>query len=91
MGQNDDYVASRIKAGKKPITFRLTGVERIVNPVLNARFDAERERLKGTGDAKRPPEEARVRVGFHGTRESNLKKIARTGLLRVGHPLNPSK
>ncbi len=33
----------------------------------------------------------KLKYGFHGTRESNIKKIIKTGLLWVGHPLNPSK
>ncbi len=28
--------------------------------------------------------------GFHGTRQQNIEKIAKNGLLKVGNPMNPS-
>ncbi len=61
---------------------------RIDNPELRARFDATVKRLKEAG---RSPAECRVRRGFHGSHPKNLPLIAKNGLLRVGHALNPSK
>jgi hypothetical protein len=33
----------------------------------------------------------RVEKGFHGSHANNLRPIATNGLLRVGHPQNPSQ
>ena len=88
MGQNADYVASRILAGKKPLTFRLTSVTAIDNTLLLARFQRECKRLEALG---RTADELKPRTGFHGTRSANVPKIAASGLLRVGHPQNPSQ
>lgn len=78
----------RLAAGMRPVAFKLVGAKRILNQYLSKRFEATKERLKGSG---RSAEEQRVRVGFHGARENVLVKIAEHGLLRVGHALNPSK
>eukprot|EP00672_Neobodo_designis_P004719 CAMPEP_0174883202 /NCGR_PEP_ID=MMETSP1114-20130205/85149_1 /TAXON_ID=312471 /ORGANISM="Neobodo designis, Strain CCAP 1951/1" /LENGTH=512 /DNA_ID=CAMNT_0016118605 /DNA_START=99 /DNA_END=1633 /DNA_ORIENTATION=- len=86
-GNNEDYVASRIKAGKKPLRFLLVGAERVYNPVLEARFELKRRELVAARDAK----ECRERVSFHGTHPKNIKSILHYGLLRFKHPLNPCK
>jgi hypothetical protein len=86
-GRNEDYVGSRIKAGKKPLRFVLIGAERVVNPVLEARFEAMKKQLV----ASRGVKEVRERVSFHGTHPKNLKSILHYGLLRFRHPLNPCK
>jgi hypothetical protein len=86
-GNNEDYVATRIKNGKKPLRFLLVGAERVVNPVLEARFEIKRQELLATRD----PKECRERVSFHGTHPKNLKSILHYSLLRFKHPLNPCK
>jgi hypothetical protein len=86
--QLECYTSERTKAGKRPTTFRLVGASRIDNPTLRARFDATAKRLKEAG---RSAAELRVRRGFHGSHPKNLPLIAKNGLLRVGHALNPSK
>jgi hypothetical protein len=88
IGKCADYNERRFEQKLSPIGFRLVNAEAIVNPLLVGRFERERQQLR---DAGRSAEELRVKVGFHGTRESNVPKIARSGLLRIGHPLNPSK
>lgn len=84
---NEDYVAKRIKAGKKPLRFLLIGAERVINPVLEARYELKKQELL----ASRGPKECRERVSFHGTHPKNLKSILRYSLLRFKHPLNPCK
>ncbi len=104
-GHNSDYVGAA--PGGRDITFQLMQVERVNNPGmpsfcfcflcvlaanlcssigLAARFEATRKRLDARGDASDG-----VRVAFHGTNPRNIETIARCGLLRVGHPLNPSR
>ena len=86
-GNNEDYVASRIKAGKKPLRFLLVGAERVCNPVLEARFEMKRKELLAAREAK----EVRERISYHGTHPKNIKSILHYGLLRFKHPLNPCK
>lgn len=38
-----------------------------------------------------PAVNKKIRVAFHGTKPSNIEKIAQNGLLKVGNPKNPSK
>jgi len=40
--------------------------------------------------SQRNERELEVQYGFHGTAPKNIKSICQNGLLRVGHPLNPS-
>ena len=86
-GRNEDYVEKRIKAGKKPLRFILIGAEKVVNPVLEARFEIMKAQLLATRD----PKDCRERVSFHGTHPKNLKSILHYSLLRFQHPLNPCK
>jgi hypothetical protein len=86
-GNNEDYVANRIKAGKRPLRFLLVGVERVVNQVLEARYELKKLELLKSRD----PKEVRERVSFHGTHPKNLKSILHYSLLRFKHPLNPCK
>lgn len=89
-GRIDDYVAHRIKRDLPPIGFRLVYVERVSNPVLEARF-AQRAKQQQAAFPTRSPAELRERYAFHGTRPANVPKICNKGLLRVGHALNPSQ
>ena len=102
-----DYNDLLTKAGKNPIAFRLTSVEKVVNPVLEHRFALRHMAMKERADNKCSAEELRERVAFHGercalqclsltaalagTHPLNLVKICSKGLLRVGHEFNPSK
>ena len=102
-----DYNELRTKAGKAPVGFRLTGVEKVVNPVLEHRFALRHKAMKERAENKCSAEELRERFAFHGqsvcnglialiaceiegTHRLNVAKICKTGLLRVGHELNPS-
>jgi hypothetical protein len=87
LGRNEDYVASRIKKGAKPIRFILIGAERVVNPVLQTRFELKKREIVEAREAK----DARERVSFHGTHPKNIQSILRYGLLRFQHALNPCK
>lgn len=89
-GRIDCYVGDRIKAGRKPIAFKLVSVEKVVNPILEARFDHCLQRLKAQG---RSIADTTVRWGFHGSPSVVVRNICNKGLLRVGHSsgLNPSK
>lgn len=87
IGRLDDYVEVRRKQGKGPLTFRLSAVQAIVNPTLSARFENDRTRLAALG---RSAEQLKLKYAFHGTRATNIPRIAKHGLLRVGHALNPS-
>jgi chaperonin cofactor prefoldin len=89
----EDYTAEQIKKGLSPITFKLDAVQKVHNPVLERRFISAQARLRAAHQAAGTPPDwnARERYGFHGTRLSNISKICTVGLLRVGHPLNPSK
>eukprot|EP01064_Diplonema_japonicum_P014808 TRINITY_DN224_c4_g1_i1.p1 TRINITY_DN224_c4_g1~~TRINITY_DN224_c4_g1_i1.p1 ORF type:complete len:446 (+),score=122.82 TRINITY_DN224_c4_g1_i1:55-1392(+) len=88
-GRNDDYNKSRVKAGKKPLTFILIGAEKVKNKVLEDRFNKMRKTMKD----KYPKEKERwrERVSFHGSNPKNIPSILRTSLLRFKHPLNPCK
>ncbi len=59
---------------------------RIDNPILNENFIQFTRKihaeLRGDFNTVR---------GFHGTRPENIEGIAANGLLKVGHPRNPSK
>jgi hypothetical protein len=87
-GRNEDYVSSRLKKKKKPLTFVLKRAWKITNPVLEEAFAEKRKWLLSQG---LPETQCRTRVAFHGTREANIPSILRTGLLRFKHPLNPCK
>lgn len=87
-GRNEDYVAKRIKAGKKPLRFVLVGAERVDNPILAARFEIKKREIFATLD---DPKERRERISFHGTHPRNLASILKTSLLRFKHKLNPCK
>jgi len=80
-GRIDDYVRLRIEQKKKPINFRLLAVSQVSNPVLEAQFQRHKTQLS----------DKREETGFHGTAGSNIMSICNNGLLRVGHPLNPSR
>ncbi len=65
----------------------MCSAQRIENPALAANFEQyalELRKQLGKNDLET------IR-GFHGTRPENLEGIAWKGLLKVGHPLNPSK
>src|SRR5690348_5151978 len=61
-----DYNESRIKQGKTPVGFRLTGVEKVVNPVLEHRFALRQQAMKARSENKCSAEELRERFAFHG-------------------------
>lgn len=74
---------------KYPISFRVKGIERVVNETLRDRFNAFKASLTGSKQG-RTAAERRKKISFHGTGVRNIKKICANGLLRVGHPMNPS-
>lgn len=80
----------REKRGLEPLTFIVSAMQKVSNQVLEARFERCRQRLCAAKDPSRSAAELREKIGFHGTRAPNIKKICDKGLLRVGHPLNPS-
>jgi hypothetical protein len=90
-GRNEDYVEKRIKKGKKPIRFVLSGAEKISNPILEARFEIKKNAIAAERAASGDAQECRERISFHGTHPKNVKSIIKTGLLRFQHPLNPCK
>jgi hypothetical protein len=84
----DCYNRERIEAKLRPITFKLIGASTITNPRLEAQFTAGQIRLTGL---ERNEKQLRSHRAFHGTHPRNIDAIATNGLLRIGHPLNPSK
>jgi hypothetical protein len=90
-GRIEDYVALRIKANQPPITFKLVAVDKVLNAMLEARFDQCLRKWKSEGSSLRNSAEQAPRYAFHGTRDANVEKISNKGLLRVGHELNPNK
>ena len=87
MGRCNDYIKHRIEEKQLPISFRLVDIQAIHNPSLQTQFEQEHIRLS---KLTRKLEELHIWYGFHGTRESNLLKIAILGLLRSKHPSNSS-
>jgi hypothetical protein len=85
-GRIEDYVQTRITAGKRPLTFILVKCERVVNAVLARRFERRKAAL-----VKEAPEHSRERVSFHCTDPKHVSSICKTSLLRYKHPLNPCK
>eukprot|EP00727_Mastigamoeba_balamuthi_P011417 m51a1_g6899 putative protein serine threonine (2757) ;mRNA; r:30336-39570 len=86
---HEDYTGKRIQRGLKPLTFVVNNCWKVSNPVLESWFD---QRVAFMRDVlKREPAEFKVRTGFHGTRPENVDKICNAGLLRVGHPWNPTQ
>lgn len=86
-GQNQDYNESRIKQGKRPLSFVLVAAQRIDNPVLESRFEVKKKQIAESRGAK----DARERYAFHGPHPSKIQAISNTGLLPFGHVLNSSK
>eukprot|EP00727_Mastigamoeba_balamuthi_P008526 m51a1_g4296 hypothetical protein (824) ;mRNA; r:419047-422247 len=86
---HEDYTEKRIRANKLPIIFVVTAAWEVRNPTLEAWYERRREYMgKELG---RTEDEMEERVAFHGTKEGNIGAICDNGLLRVGHPLNPSR
>eukprot|EP00727_Mastigamoeba_balamuthi_P003054 m51a1_g12746 hypothetical protein (342) ;mRNA; f:61-1445 len=85
---HEDYTATRIRQGKLPLVFVVTAAWEVRNSVLEAWYEARRRYMEDT--LRRTEEELEERVAFHGTMERNVGPICDHGLLRVGHPLNPS-
>eukprot|EP01012_Entosiphon_sulcatum_P048594 TRINITY_DN6708_c0_g2_i2.p1 TRINITY_DN6708_c0_g2~~TRINITY_DN6708_c0_g2_i2.p1 ORF type:complete len:470 (+),score=89.07 TRINITY_DN6708_c0_g2_i2:455-1864(+) len=85
-GRNEDYVQSRLKAKKKPLTFILVKCQKIENEILKKRFERRKALLLADS-----PESGRERVSFHGSNPKNIPSILKTSLLRFKHPLNPCK
>eukprot|EP00727_Mastigamoeba_balamuthi_P000035 m51a1_g10028 hypothetical protein (1013) ;mRNA; r:106735-110223 len=85
---HEDYTASRIRQNMAPLIFVVTAAWEVRNPVLEAWYEARRRYMEDT--LRRTGEELEERVAFHGTMERNVGPICDLGLLRVGHPLNPS-
>lgn len=84
-GRNEDYNASRLQKGEKPVSFVLAAAEAVNNPVLAEAFDRRRRFIAESRGAK----EGRERHAFHGTHPSRLKTLCDRGLLPFGHALNP--
>eukprot|EP00727_Mastigamoeba_balamuthi_P008976 m51a1_g4700 hypothetical protein (936) ;mRNA; r:228863-231915 len=85
---HEDYTEKRIRANKHPIIFVVAAAWRVVNPTLEMWFRRRREFMRGA--LGRSDDEMEERVAFHGTRERNIASICSNGVLRVGHPRNPS-
>jgi hypothetical protein len=88
------YVGNRQKAKLKPIKFRVVRVKEVSNPVLAARFAECKQRLVQF-EPKRSRKYFKEHYAFHGTTPGRggpdgLERVCQNGLLRVGHPLNPS-
>ena len=56
-----DYTASRIKKGLRPLSFRVLWIKRIENSVLSKRFDQAYAWMK----RNRSDAESRIRIAFH--------------------------
>eukprot|EP00727_Mastigamoeba_balamuthi_P001645 m51a1_g11478 hypothetical protein (247) ;mRNA; r:7942-8751 len=87
---HEDYNEARIKQNKAPLTFIALRTWRVHNPTLESWFEARRAFMRDTLRRSEEADELDERVAFHGTREENIMGICANGLLRVGHPLNPS-
>eukprot|EP00727_Mastigamoeba_balamuthi_P012687 m51a1_g8040 hypothetical protein (776) ;mRNA; r:61760-65362 len=85
---HEDYTPTRIRQGKLPLVFVVAAAWEVRNPVLEAWYEARRRFM--AEELRRTEEELEERVAFHGTLERNVGPICDHGLLRVGHPLNPS-
>ena len=86
-GQNEDYTKTRIEKKLRPITFKLIAVRRVRNDTLKRRFDAFKAHLESS---KRTKAQQRAVICFHGCRPATVARICKTGLLPIGHALNPS-
>ena len=76
----------------KPITFELLELEIVHNPTLETRFNQFCEALNHVREPLGwSSNDVFPRIVFHGCPLSSLKPICDKGLLRVGHPLNPSR
>eukprot|EP00727_Mastigamoeba_balamuthi_P001334 m51a1_g11198 hypothetical protein (1070) ;mRNA; r:7771-10980 len=85
---HEEYVVRRIKAGLAPLMFAATRVWRVENAALERWYGLRKGYMRG--GLGRSEEETEDRAAFHGTRPEAVESICRAGLLRVGHPLNPS-
>eukprot|EP00727_Mastigamoeba_balamuthi_P001332 m51a1_g11196 hypothetical protein (208) ;mRNA; r:4029-4652 len=85
---HEEYNGKRIKAGLAPLMFAATRVWRVENAVLERWYGLRKGYMRG--GLGRSEEETEDRAAFHGTRPEAVESICRAGLLRVGHPLNPS-
>lgn len=70
------------------ISFHVVAIEKVNNPALAQSFRDCQRLLRSRN---RTSEELTVKVGFHGTRKDAINGICENGLLKIGHPLNPSK
>eukprot|EP00727_Mastigamoeba_balamuthi_P008718 m51a1_g4469 putative serine threonine kinase (712) ;mRNA; f:233437-239200 len=87
---HEDYNEARIKQNKAPLTFIALRAWRVHNATLESWFEARRAFMRDALGRSEDDDELEERVAFHGTREENIADICAHGLLRVGHPLNPS-
>eukprot|EP00727_Mastigamoeba_balamuthi_P001335 m51a1_g11199 hypothetical protein (1032) ;mRNA; r:12232-15327 len=85
---HEEYNGKRIKAGLAPLMFAATRVWRVENAALERWYGLRKGYMRG--GLGRSEEETEDRAAFHGTRPEAVESICRAGLLRVGHPLNPS-
>eukprot|EP00727_Mastigamoeba_balamuthi_P011825 m51a1_g7265 hypothetical protein (347) ;mRNA; f:202574-204155 len=87
---HEDYNEARIKQNKAPLTFIALRAWSVHNATLEGWFQARKAFMRDTQGRSDENDELEERVAFHGTREENIEGICAHGLLRVGHPLNPS-
>eukprot|EP00727_Mastigamoeba_balamuthi_P001643 m51a1_g11476 hypothetical protein (252) ;mRNA; f:3356-4295 len=87
---HEDYTEARIRQNKAPLTFVVARAWRVRNAALERWFEARRAHMRDALGRSDEADELEERVAFHGTREENIEGICAHGLLRVGHPLNPS-
>jgi hypothetical protein len=84
-------VERRIKEGKKPLIFLTDKVFKVTNSVLEQWFAMRHQWLRENLARNDTADELEPVWAFHGTRPDVIPLICQNGLLRVGHPLNPSR
>eukprot|EP01060_Flectonema_neradi_P029429 TRINITY_DN4075_c0_g1_i2.p1 TRINITY_DN4075_c0_g1~~TRINITY_DN4075_c0_g1_i2.p1 ORF type:complete len:360 (+),score=87.46 TRINITY_DN4075_c0_g1_i2:41-1120(+) len=86
-GRNEDYVAARLKKGKKPLTFIVREVKKVINPVLEKRYQAFLTEMK-----KKYPSEKdkwRERTSFHGSAQKKHSEHSKHVITSIQTPIEP--
>lgn len=79
-GGHDDYVARRIRAGRRPVVFALAAAERVENELLECRFELRRRALRAAS-----PAAALARDGWTAADPPRIRSVLAHGLRR--HPM----
>eukprot|EP00727_Mastigamoeba_balamuthi_P008151 m51a1_g3957 hypothetical protein (1034) ;mRNA; r:350686-354109 len=77
--------------GLNPLIFIATRVWKVTNPLLEDWFERRRVFMRDVLKRDEAKDELDIRAAFHGTPSDNIESICHRGLLRIGHPLNPSR